>query len=78
MELVYTDILGPYTPSLNKKRYFISFIDDYTRSIWIYPIAAKSEAIDALKELYNKLYTNLGFKIVRIRSDNAKEYTRVK
>jgi transposase InsO family protein len=78
LELVHTDISGPYTPSLNKKRYFISFIDDYTRSIWIYSIAAKSEAIDALKELYNKLNTNLGFKIARIRSDNAKEFIGVK
>jgi hypothetical protein len=78
LELVHTNISGPYTPSLNKKRYFISFIDDYTRSIWIYPIAAKSEAIDALKELYNKLNTNLGFKIAKIRSDNAKEFTGVK
>jgi transposase InsO family protein len=78
LELIHTDISGPYTLSLNKKRYFISFIDDYTRFIWIYAIAAKSEAIDALKELYNKLYTNLGLKIARIRSDNAKEFTGVK
>ena len=78
LELVHTDISGPYKLSLNRKRYYISFIDDYTKSIWIFAIAAKSEAIDALKELYNKLYTNLGYKIARIRSDNAGEYTGAK
>jgi transposase InsO family protein len=76
--LIHTDISGLYTPSLNKKRYFISFINDYTRFIWIYAITAKSEVINALKELYNKFYTNLNLKIVRIRSDNAKEFTEVK
>ena len=60
------------------KRYVVSFIDDYTRSTWVYPIIAKSEAIDALKELYNKLYTNLELKIARIRADNAKEYQSTK
>jgi transposase InsO family protein len=73
LELIHTDILGPFIPSLNQKRYIISFIDDYSRSIWVYPITAKSESIDKLKELYHKLESNLGLKIARIRSDNAKE-----
>ena len=33
IELIHTDISGPYTPSINHKRYYISYIDDYTRSI---------------------------------------------
>ena len=78
LELIHTDISGPYPISYNGKRYVISFIDDYTRSTWVYPITAKSEAIDTLKELYNKLYTNLELKIARIRADNAKEYQSTK
>ena len=78
LELIHTDISGPYPKSHNGKRYIISFIDDYTRSAWIYPIIAKSEAIDTLKELYNMLYTNLELKIARIRANNAKEYKSIK
>ena len=78
LELIYTDISGLYPISYNGKRYIISFIDDYTRSTWVYSIIAKSEAIDALKEFYNKLYTNLELKIARIRADNAKEYQSTK
>src|SRR4051794_34606868 len=39
---------------------------------------AKSEAINTLKELFNKFYMNLEFKITRIRADNVKEYTSIK
>ena len=45
LELVHADICGPTrTPSLNNKRYFILFVDDYTRMMWLYFLNAKSEA----------------------------------
>jgi predicted membrane GTPase involved in stress response len=37
LELIHTDIYGLNTPnSLNKYRYFITFIDDFSRRIWVY------------------------------------------
>jgi transposase InsO family protein len=37
LELVHTDICGPITPnSLGKHRYFITFIDDFSRRTWVY------------------------------------------
>ena len=45
LELVHADICCPTrTPSLNNKRYFILFVDDYTRMMWLYFLNAKSEA----------------------------------
>jgi hypothetical protein len=78
IELIHTDIAGPYIKSLNQKRYIITFIDDYTRALFIYPIATKGEAIDKLQHLYNKLEANLGLKIARIRADNAGEFKSIK
>ena len=44
LELVHTDVCGPMrTPSLAKNRYFVLFIDDYSRMTWVYFMKYKSE-----------------------------------
>ena len=45
LELVHADICGPTrTPSLSNKRYFLLFINDYTRMMRIYFLDQKLEA----------------------------------
>ena len=37
LELVHSDIFGPTRPlSLGRKKYFLLFVDDYTRMMWLY------------------------------------------
>ena len=37
LEIVHTDICGPFPEvCLNGQRFFISFIDDYSRYVWVY------------------------------------------
>jgi hypothetical protein len=44
LQLIHTDVGGPMrTPSLNGSKYYIVFIDDYTRMCWIYFMKFKSE-----------------------------------
>ena len=44
LKLIHTDVAGPHkTPSLNGSRYFLIFIDDYSRMCWIYFLKFKSE-----------------------------------
>jgi len=43
LQLVHTDIWGPaHNPSLGGKRYFLLFVDDYTRMMWVYFLEQKS------------------------------------
>ena len=50
LQLVHTDIYGLIKlVSNSKKRYFISFIDDYSRKVWIYFLAEKFEAFVIFK-----------------------------
>lgn len=50
LEVVYSDVCGPLqTESLGGNRYFVSFIDDLTRRVWIYPIKRKNEVFEAFK-----------------------------
>jgi hypothetical protein len=45
---------APIKPVSNsKKRYFISFIDDYSHKVWIYFLAENSEAFTIFKNYKN-------------------------
>ncbi len=57
--------------TIGGNKYFISFIDDFTRKSWIFIIKNKFEALSKFKEL-NKL---LNIKIKSIVSDGGGEYT---
>ena len=63
--------------SLGGNRYFVAFIEDYTRHMWIYLIERKSEVFDCLRHLKGKqeeTETETGRKIKCLRSDGGKEY----
>ncbi|KAL6276254.1 hypothetical protein ACE6H2_019855 [Prunus campanulata] len=50
LKLVHSYLCGPINPISNgNKKYFISFIDDFSRKIWVYFLQEKSEAFDAFK-----------------------------
>ena len=43
LEIVHTDIAGPYDiESLGGNRYYITFIDDFSRKCWVYALKEKS------------------------------------
>ena len=47
LELVYSDICGKVnSKSLSGAEYFLTFIDDCTRYVWIYLLKQMSEAFD--------------------------------
>ena len=47
LQLIHSDLCGPQsTPSLNGNKYFIIFIDDYTRMCWIYFMKKKLEVAE--------------------------------
>ena len=47
LKLVHSDICGPMpTESLNGKRYFVTFIDDYSRCVKVYFMKHKSDVTE--------------------------------
>ena len=76
LKLIHTDVAGPHkTPSLNGSRYFLIFIDDYSRMCWIYFLKFKSEIAGEFWKFKQWIETQSGHKIQALRSDNGKEYT---
>jgi hypothetical protein len=43
LELIHRDMFGPVPiPSLGGSLYYVSFIDDFSRNIWLYLLKKKS------------------------------------
>ncbi|KAL0323577.1 UNVERIFIED_CONTAM: Retrovirus-related Pol polyprotein from transposon TNT 1-94 [Sesamum angustifolium] len=75
LELIHTDVCGPMrTPSHEQNRYFILFIDDYSRMTWVYFIREKSEVFKVFKKFKNLVEKQSGRSIKVLRSDRGKEY----
>ena len=74
--MVHADICGPIKPVSNsKKRYLISFIDDYSRKVWIYFLTEKSEAFTTFKNYKNLVEKEIGAFIFCLRTDRGGEFT---
>jgi hypothetical protein len=76
LQLIHTDVAGPQmTDSLNGSRYYVAFIDDYTRMCWVYFLKSKAEVAGVFLRFKNWVENQSGHKIQIVRSDNGTEYT---
>ena len=51
LQLIHSDVFGPVlVPSLGKSLYYVYFIDDFSRRIWIYFLRQKFEVFHKFKE----------------------------
>ena len=76
LDLVHSDLCGKVgTRSLSGCEYFITFIDDHTRHLWVYILKHKSEVFQRFQEWKALVETASGRKIKTLRSDNGGEYT---
>eukprot|EP00253_Pinus_taeda_P020721 PITA_20721 len=74
LELVHNEVFGPVkVPSLGKSVYYVSFIDDFSRNIWIYFLKKKSEVFDKFKEFKALVENQTDKKIKVLRIDNGGE-----
>ena len=75
LDLIFTDLCGPYgTLSKGKNRFIITFTDNFSKYSWIYFLKNKSDAADKLKEFNVEVSALVGRKIHLIRSDSGGEF----
>jgi transposase InsO family protein len=76
LELIHTDLCGPMqNDSVGGNRYFITFIDDYSRMCWVYFLRNKSGALNVFKKFKAFVELQSGHKLKKLRSDRGGEYT---
>ncbi|KAJ0810676.1 putative RNA-directed DNA polymerase [Helianthus annuus] len=74
-DLIHCDIWGRYrTPSFTKANYFLTIVDDFSRSIWVYLLKHKFEASTCLMHFHKMVKTQFEKNIKRIRCDNGGEF----
>ena len=73
-ELVHSDVYGPLsTPTFGDNRYYILFINDYTRytSVWLLP-NTKAEPCTSAYQSFQARVDSMGYKMKRFRCNNGR------
>lgn len=76
LDLIHSDVCGKMSEkSLSGGEYFVTFIDDATRYVWVYILKGKHEVFVKFKEWKSLVEKQMSKKIKILRSDNGGEYT---
>lgn len=75
LELIHTDICGPFPKSLGGSCYFATFTDDFSRYTRVHLLPKKSDMIEAFRVFQRNAERRLNKTIKMVRSDNGGEYT---
>lgn len=76
LELVHSDLWDPASiTSTNSFRYYVVFIDDFTRFLWIYFLHSKDELVPTFTRFKTQVKNLLNSTIKTLRTDNGTEFT---
>ena len=74
LDLVHTDVCSMDAKSHSGALYFVSFIDDYSRKVWVTVLKTKDQVLSAFKEFQARVERETGRKLKVVRADNGGEY----
>lgn len=72
--LVHSDVWTSPIVSVSGVKYFVSFIDCYSRMTWLYLMKHKNEVLDCFKDFCALVKNQYNTHVKIIRSDNGTEY----
>ena len=75
-DLIHSDVWGPSSVSnIGGSRYFVVFVDDYSRYSWIFNMKHRFELLKVYSNFAKMVETQFSKRIKIFGSDNAFEYT---
>jgi len=75
LQLVHSDVCGPMPmASMGGALYFVTFIDDFSRKVWVYSLRRKDEVLKVFQRYVTLVETQTGKRLKCLRSDNGGEY----
>jgi hypothetical protein len=63
-ELVFSDVWGPASELVGRQRYYVTFIDDFSKFTWVYMLKSKSNVFHKFIEFQNMVERGFDTKIV--------------
>jgi hypothetical protein len=77
LDLIYSDVWGLVCESIERNKYYVSFIDDFSKFTWIYLLKNKSEVLQKFQEFQNLIETLFDRKILVVQTDWGDEYKKL-
>ncbi|PKU78648.1 Retrovirus-related Pol polyprotein from transposon TNT 1-94 [Dendrobium catenatum] len=75
-DLIHSDVWGPApVNSLDGFRYYVIFVDDFTRFSWLYLMTSKQETISKFRLFHQLIQTQFNITPKAFRSDGGGEFT---
>jgi hypothetical protein len=76
LDLIHSYVFGPMpVRSLGGSLYYVIFIDDYSKKMWLYLLKSKDEVFNKFQEFKAEIENLTNKKIKTLRTDNRGEYT---
>ena len=73
-ELVHSDVWGPTIESFDGYKYFVIFVDDFSRTTWLYLLKSKKDVFTMFKDFHQLVITQFQSTIQNLRTDNGTEF----
>lgn len=77
LELIFSDVWGDAPLSVGRYKYYVSFIDDYSKFSWIYLIKKKSDVFEVFQNFQAHVERQFNAKILAVQSDWGGEYEKL-
>jgi hypothetical protein len=74
LELVFYDVWGHALVSIRRFKYYVSFIDDYNKFTWFYPLKHKTEVFHKFHDFQQIVERCFNPKILVVQTDSGGEY----
>jgi hypothetical protein len=69
LELIFSNVWGSACDSIGRHKYYVSFIDDYSKFTWIYLMKHKSEFFQKFQDFQNLVERLFDKKILAVQTD---------
>lgn len=77
LELIFSDVWGPAPDSFGGRKYYVSFINDFSKFTWIYLLKKKSEVFQKFLDFQQLVERVFDHKIIAIQTDWGGEYEKL-
>lgn len=73
--LLHLDVWGPYnTPTFDGNKFFLTIVDDFSRTVWEFLLKFKSDVLQTLKQFFKMVATQFSTTVKGVRTANGGEF----
>jgi hypothetical protein len=76
-EHIFSNVWGPTCESIRRNKYYVNFIDDYSKFTWAYLLKYKSDVLQKFRKFQSLVEHLFGKKILVMQTDWGGQYQRL-